>query len=113
MHIQRLILAAIMGLILPQSVQSQQTSAKDNRQVLDSDGKPVADADVAVEWNANSGKMQPFRGVKTDKDGNFSLSAEGAFGNPVLVLDKERKTGAVKLWKGESLTLNFQLGPLV
>jgi hypothetical protein len=113
MRLHRLIMAGIIGLILPQSIQSQQPPPKITGQVIDSDGKPVAEADVAVWWNANSGKMQPFRGVKTDKDGNFSLSAEGAFGNPILVLDKERKTGAVKLWKAESPTLNFQLGPLV
>jgi peroxiredoxin len=113
MRLQGSIMTVIVGLSLTQPVQSQQPPPKITGQVIDSQGKPVAGADVAAWWNADAGKMHPFQGVKTDKEGKFSLSSEGAFGQAVLVLDSERKAGAVKLFKGESLTLNFQLRPLV
>jgi peroxiredoxin len=113
MRIPSLMIVVIAGLNLPQSVHAQPQPPKITGQVIDSDGKPVAGADVAAWWNADAGKMHPFQGVKTDKEGKFSLPSEGAFGQAVLVLDSERKAGAVKLFKGESLTLNFQLGPLV
>jgi peroxiredoxin len=106
-------MAVIVGLSLTQSVQSQQPAPKITGQVIDSDGKPVAGADVSASWSADGGKMHPFQGVKTDKEGKFSLSSEGVFGQAVLVLDSERKAGAVKVYKGGSLSLNFQLGPLV
>src|SRR5260370_13705858 len=113
MCIQSLMIVVIAGLWLPQSVHAQPQPPKITGQVIDSDGKPIAGADVAVSWSADKGKMLTFQGVKTDKDGKFSLSSEGSFGHGVLVLDQERKAGAIKLFKGESLTLNFQLGPLV
>src|SRR5216684_1799629 len=121
MRIQSLMIVVIAGLSLLQLVPAQQPPPKITGQVLDAGGKPVADADVAVWWNADGGKMVPFdggkmipfQGVKTDKEGKFSLSSEGAFRHGVLVLDKDRKSGAIKLFKGESLILNFQLGPLV
>jgi peroxiredoxin len=113
MRIQGVMIVVIAGLSLPQLVPAQQQPPKITGQVIDSDGKPVAGADVAVSWSADKGKMLPFQGVKTDKDGKFSLSSEGAFGHAVLVLDQERKAGAIKLFKGESPSLNFQVGPLV
>ncbi len=113
MRIQGSMIVVFAGLSLTQSVQAQHQPPKISGQVIDSEGKPVAGADVATSWSADGGKMHPFQGVKTDKEGKFSLPSERAFGQAVLVLDKERKAGAVKMFKGGSPSLNFQLGPLV
>jgi len=109
---QCVMVAVVAGFYMPVVLQAEEQH-KITGQVIDADGKPVVGADVATSWSADAGKMHPFNGVQTDKDGKFSLPVEGAFGNAVMVLDKERKTGRLEIFKGKSLTLNFQLEPVV
>ena len=104
-------MAVVVGFHMPVPLQAQNIPPITG-QVLDADGKPVVGADVAISWSADTGKMHPFNGVQTDKEGKFSLG-QNAFGQAIMVLDKERKTGAVGLFKGNFPSINFQLRPVV
>jgi peroxiredoxin len=108
MIIQNLIMVAVFGLQISVGVGGRE-KGNITGQVIDVDGKPAVGADVAATWNADTGKMHPLIGARTDNEGRFSLPA-GVNGQAFLALDKERKTGAVA-FKGDPL--NFRLKPLV
>ena len=110
MRIQSLMMAVLVGFHMPVVLQAKDRPPITG-QVVDAEGKPVVGADVAISWSADTGKMHPFNGVQTDKEGKFSL--QNAFAQAILVLDKERKTGAVAMLKGNFPSINFQLRPVV
>jgi hypothetical protein len=114
MTIRRWSMAFVLGLVMPIALSAQE-QAKVTGRVIDSADIPVAEADVATFWGADTGKMQPFNGVKTDKDGKFSLPMQAGFAQSVLALDKERKNGGMVVVDGKSAAkpLEIKLGPLV
>lgn len=112
MRIQTLIMALAVGSLIPMVLPAEEKQSITG-QVLDADGKPVVGADVAISWSADTAKMHPFNGVQTDKEGRFSLPSQNAFGPAIMVLDKERKTGAVAMFKGNFPSPNVQLRPVV
>jgi hypothetical protein len=86
-------LAAICLAIAPASAQDMRMV---NGQVLDSAGKPVAEADVAGSWSVRNGEMEAVQGIKTDADGKFSMklpffTAE----RTLLAIARDRKTGGL------------------
>jgi hypothetical protein len=107
--------AAVVGLLVPIAAMAQEPQ-KVTGQVVDAAGKPVVGADVATFWGADKGKMAPFNGVSTDKEGKFSLSMQlYGFRQAVLAMDKERKTGGLIVVEGKSTpkSIEIKLGPLV
>ncbi len=107
-------IAITLSVSIPVGAQSPQKQ-EIKGQVVDSDGKPAAGADVATFWGADTGAMQPFNGVKTDKEGKFTLPLQPGFAQAVLAMDKDRKSGGFAVADGKSLDkpLDIKLGPLV
>ncbi|HEV3443653.1 MAG TPA: hypothetical protein VG099_03365 [Gemmataceae bacterium] len=115
MRFRRWMAAAVLGLLVPIMAVAQE-SQKVAGQVLDAAGKPVVGADVATFWSADKGKMAPFNGVPTDKEGKFSLSMQFyGFPQALLAMDKERKTGGLIVVDGKAApkSVEIKLGPLV
>jgi len=106
--------AIVVGLVMTLAVQAQE-QVKITGDVRDADGKAVAGADVATFWVADTGTMQPLNGVKTDKEGKFSLSVQSGFAQGFLAMDKDRKSGGLVISDGKSANkpLEIKLGPLV
>jgi hypothetical protein len=110
------IAATVIALLVPIAGRAQETQ-KVAGQVVDSAGKPVAGADVAAFWGADSGSMQPFGGVQTDKDGRFTLPMQ-FYGLPqaLLAFDKDRKSGGLTVLNGKAppaKPVEIKLGPVV
>jgi hypothetical protein len=105
----------VIGVLVPIAVRAQETQKVTGR-VVEGAGKPVAGADVATFWGADTGQMQPFNGVKTDGEGKFTLSVQ-FYGMPqsVLAFDKERKQGGLTILDGKAAprALEVKLGPVV
>jgi hypothetical protein len=78
--------------------------------VSDMDGEPVAGVDVATIWLEG----KPAGGVKTGEDGTFELEAQ-SYGRPIalMVMDAERKRGAVAVVKNTAEPINVFLSTLV
>jgi hypothetical protein len=115
MRAQHWIALVMIALLMPIAAQAQETQKVTGR-VVDGAGKPVADADVASFWGADTGQMEPFTGVKTDCEGKFSLSMQ-FYGMPqsVLAFDKHRKQGGLTILEGKTAprALEIKLGPVV
>jgi len=79
---------------------------------VDSDGNPIAGAAVATLW----GEGRPHSAVTTDQEGRFTLEVDNR-GRPVaiLVMDAERKRGAVSRFSDRSFgkERTLKLEPLV
>lgn len=65
--------------------------------VVDGDGKAVANADVSAWWSHWKGTLAPDGGVKSGKDGTFTLDVEpeGSVPPTLLAYDADRKNAAV------------------
>src|SRR5438128_5980645 len=100
MSLQPWMAAILVGLASPMVLHGQ-AQQKITGQVIDVDGKAIADADVATLWRADAATMQPVNGVKTDQQGKFSLPSRAALGNAVLALDKQRKNGGLVIIDGK------------
>ena len=115
MRLPALMMTVLIGLAMPITLQAQEQK-KAMGQVKDADGKPVAGVEVATFWGGETGSMQPFNGVKTDKDGKFTLTYPNyGMAQALLAMDKERKTGCMVNLdpKADSKELEIKLGPLV
>lgn len=86
--------------------------------VVDAKGRPAPAVQLAVEWTA-SGKelrLEPRQKIESDAAGRFSGKVPtGECMLAVLALDKDRKTGAVKLVPEADIEkpMTLQLGPLI
>jgi hypothetical protein len=115
MRFRSWMMAMVIGLAVPIALHAQEQQ-KITGKVLDAAGKPVAGADVATFWGADTGKMQPFSGVQSDKEGKFTLSYQNyGIAQALLALDKDRKTGALVVLEPKSAPkeVELKLGPLV
>jgi hypothetical protein len=117
MAMKRVAWAAAVVLCLTTTAWAQGPQArKITGKVEDGAGKPVAGAEVATFWIADTATMQPYNGAKSDGDGKFLLEAT-FYGLPqsLLALDKERKRGGLVILNPKSLpeTITIQLAPLV
>jgi len=114
MRFHALTIAVLVGLAMPIMLQAQEQQTFTGK-VLDADGKPVAGADVATHWLADSGKMQPQYGIRTDKEGMFTLTYQSlATFQGLLAMDKDRKTGGlVVVSKAGTKEVEIKLSPLV
>src|SRR6516162_1884110 len=85
-------------------------------QVVDSAGKPVAEAEVATFWMADKGTIQPFNSVKTNAEGKYALDVQ-FYGRAqaLFAADKDRRTGGLVVVepKKASKPAAIKLGPLV
>jgi len=91
-----------------------QEPTKVTGRVLDAADRPVVEADVATIWAGDTGTMQPVSGVKTNKEGNFSLDLQFPFAQSVLAMDKERKNGGMVVVGAKApKPVEIKLGPLV
>jgi hypothetical protein len=119
MRFPRWLVAAVVGLLAPLATAVAQELHSVTGQVLDAAGKPVVGADVATFWGSDKGKMAPFNGAVTDKEGNFSLAMPFyGFPQALLAMDKERKTGGLIVCvfqegKPAPKSIDIKLGPLV
>jgi hypothetical protein len=112
-NIRNLMASIAMSLVVPISLGAQE-AGKITGRVLDAADKPVVEADVATFWGGDTGTMQPFNGVKTDKEGKFSMPLQSPFAQSVLAMDKDRKNGGMVVVGGQSLKpIEIKLGPLV
>jgi hypothetical protein len=104
----------VVSLVAPIALCAQEQPSITGR-VLDAAGKPIFEADVATKWAADTGTMQPFNGIKTDKEGKFSLTLQGGIAESVLAFDKERKNGGMVVIdvKSRAKPIEIKLGPLV
>ena len=66
--------AAVAGLALLAASHAADAPTIRGR-VLDADGKPVADVDVAPYWDLRDGEAKPLRGIKTDATGTFAAGS--------------------------------------
>jgi len=75
------------------AVAAAQEQVKISGRAVDADGKPVGGATVAAFWTEG----EPVDGVTTDAEGRFTLTADyyGRGNVAILLLDRERKRGAV------------------
>jgi hypothetical protein len=84
--------------------------------VLDGDGQPVADVDVAPYWHIQGGKPAPFRGTRTDAAGGFTFEIDPRYPGAALVaLDKDRRRGGLLVVDPKKVPekIEIKLGPLV
>jgi hypothetical protein len=107
--------AVTLGLALPLAARAQEQTKVTGRVIVD--GQPIAGAEVASFWNAEKGKMQPYKGAATDAEGRFAttLTFYGPGAQALLALDKERTRGGLVLVDSKSADkpLDIKLGPLV
>jgi len=93
-----------------------QNTQKVTGQVIDSAGKPVADAEIAAFWSIQNGKLTAYQSAKTDADGKYALDVR-AYGQPeaLLACDKDRKTGGLVVIepKNAGKPATIKLGTLV
>lgn len=94
-------MARILGiLLLIPALAAAQEKVTIKGKVLDAEGAPVAGAAVATMWDHD----KPLGGVETDANGCFELPADyygrGSIG--IVVMDKERKRGAVSTFSAQS-----------
>ena len=93
-----------------------QQAQKVTGQVVDSTGKPVAEAEVAAFWMADKGTLQPFNSVKTNSEGKYAIDVQ-FYGRAqaLFAADKERHTGALVTIepKNSDKPVEIKLGPLV
>jgi hypothetical protein len=92
-----------------------QNAQKVTGQVLDSAGKPVADAEVATSWTINDGKLTAYQSAKTDADGKYALEVRNGITESLLAYDKDRNTGGLITVdpKNADKPATIKLGPLV
>jgi hypothetical protein len=83
--------------------------------VVDAEGKPVAGAEVASFWLADSGSTQPYQGAVSDGKGEFTEKVTlGGRGVALMAMDKERKSGGVAVAEPKaSEPVVIKLGPTV
>lgn len=114
MRIRCGIVAAVLGL-LPLTARAQEEVRVTGR-VVDSAGKPVAGADVAMYWDAVGNKMVPYQGAITNAEGRFTFAVTfPGRKQKLMVQDKERKTGAL-VWleeKSAGKPVEIKLAPLI
>lgn len=103
----------VFGILLALTV----TAAAQNKveivgKAVDTDGKPIAGASVATFW----AEGKALSNVTTDQEGRFKLEADH-HGRPIaiLVMDAERKRGAVSRFSDRSFgkERTLKLEPLV
>jgi hypothetical protein len=98
------------------AVAQAQEPVKVHGQILDGAGKPVAGAQVASFWMAETPPMRPYEPAVSDAKGEFTLKVN-LYGRAqaVLAMDKELKTGglAVVEPKSANAPAKIKLGPLV
>ncbi len=84
--------------------------------VVDSGGKPVADARVDTYWTVVDGKLSPRAGTRTDAKGKFKIRVRCYPGrpSPLMAVDKETARGdAVALDAGNpDAELKLKLVPM-
>jgi len=113
MKIRSRLMAIAVCLAAPLSLCAQEPTKVTGR-VLDAADRPVVEADVATIWAGDTGTMQPVSGVKTNKEGNFSLDLQFPFAQSVLAMDKERKNGGMVVVGAKApKPVEIKLGPLV
>ncbi len=109
------IVVALLGALAPMAAQAQEEVTVKGR-VVDTAGKPVVGADVASFWMADKGKMQPYNGVTTKDDGQFTLTFT-SYGQVqgFLAADKDRKHGGLCVVdpKDAKKPIEINLAPLV
>src|SRR5262245_25329311 len=73
--------------------------------VVDADGKPVANVEVANFWLGKGGTMTAYNAVKTDSAGKFAAKVPEWMAEPALfAIDADRKTGAIVSLKPKEST---------
>ena len=77
---------------------ASQTERRFTGTVLDQNGWPLADVDIASFWLAgvkDRGGFRPYNAAKSDEQGAFTLTANELHARTLLALDSERRRGAV------------------
>ena len=79
-------------------------------QLLDAEGKPAADIEVATYWIAKDGRWGARQGVRTDAEGNFSMKVRlSSRARSVMALDATQAHGAVATLSAESAEKPLEL----
>lgn len=85
-------------------------------QVVALDGAPAAGVEVSPYWIAETGRMQPWQGVKTDAAGNFAMTVAW-YDRPIalMAMDDAQEWGGCVVLEEASLDrpVSLRLEPLV
>jgi hypothetical protein len=107
---------AASGFVLMAAAAGAQEPVKVHGRVLDGAGKPVAKAEVATFWIADTPPMRPYEQAVTDAKGEFILQVK-LYGRKqaLLALDKNLKTGGVAVVDPAAVNkpVTIKLEPLV
>jgi hypothetical protein len=107
---------ASSGLVLMAAIAGAQEPVKVHGRVLDGAGKPVAKAEVATFWIADTPPMRPYEPALTDANGEFILKVN-LYGRKqaLFALDKNRRTGGLVVVAPTTVKkpVSIKLEPLV
>ena len=103
-------------ILMPPLVARAQEEIKVSGRVVDTAGKPVAGAEVALIWMAADNEMKPYLGVTANAEGRFTLAVTfRSRKRRLTAMDKDRKLGGFA-WveeKSAGTPLEMKVAPLV
>jgi hypothetical protein len=115
MQVRCWIAAGILGLALPLTAAAQE-EVKVSGRVVDTAGKPVAGAEVAIMWTAVKGGTVPYQAATTDGQGRFTLPISfRARKMGLMAMDRDRKRGGLVFLEKKSADkpVEIALVPLI
>ena len=97
------------------TIRAQQAETEFHGTVVDSDGKPVAEARVDTYWAVVDGKLSPRAGTRTDAEGAFKIRVHCTPNRPtpIMAVDKSGTLGAALPLDPDHPEVKLTLVPMV